>query len=375
MSEVARINLTLPGRDDRCEIRAGRGLLRELPAVLSALAPAHRYAIISDETVAGHWAGPTRRVLEDAGLSADLFTFPAGEANKRPDRWETLAEAMASGGHGRDSAVIALGGGVTGDLAGFVAATFARGIPLIQLPTSLLAMIDASIGGKTGLDLAHGKNLVGAFHQPRAVVADLDFLETLPQEELRGGLAEAVKHGAIADAAYFDWLGRSATSIVERDAESLDRLVADSIRVKTAHVARDVAEAGVRAVLNFGHTVGHAVERLSDYTIPHGEAVAMGMVAEAGIGEVAGVTEPGTEDRIREVLASLGLPTAPPAAQVDAAGLVEAARTDKKARAGATMYVLLSGIGSAARASDGGWTHAVPDAMVTDVLQGLLRTR
>jgi 3-dehydroquinate synthase len=265
---------------------------------------------------------------------------------------------MLAGGVGRDGAVIALGGGVVGDVAGFVAATYMRGVPCIQVPTTLLAMIDASIGGKTGVDVPAGKNLIGAFHPPRLVVVDPLLLRTLPDAELRNGLAEAVKHGAIADAGHFRWLVDQAPVIDRRDAAALGALIRRSVEIKAGVVGRDPHEQGERASLNFGHTAGHALERLTGYTLSHGRAVSIGMVVAARLGETMGVTEPGTCDALREALEAFALPTRLPddVAPVD---LLAAAASDKKARAGAVRFALLRRIGAAAQAPDGSWTFSV----------------
>lgn len=362
-----RLTLTPRVRSATTQIRIGRGLLQRLPKLLMELAPAPAYAVVADSTVAGLYGEGSREALEAAGVQARLFRFPAGEGSKSPARWADLVEGFGEMALGRDGCVVALGGGVTGDLAGFAAATYARGVKLVQVPTSLLAMIDASLGGKTGLDLRAGKNLAGSFHDPAAVVVDPGLLETLPPEELRTGLAEAVKHGAIADAAYLEFLGRSGGAIEALEPDAVDRVIAESVRIKVGVVERDARESGERAILNFGHTIAHAIERITEYAVPHGHAVAMGMVAEARIGERLGVTEGGTADELEEVLRGLRLPVALPS-QIEPAALLQAAGTDKKARDGRARYVLIARIGAAARASDGGWTHAVPDAEVAATL-------
>lgn len=366
--DVARLSLTLPGRVEACEIAIGRGLLSGLPSLLAEYAAAPRYAVISDSTVAPLHGERVATTAATTGSAVDLLTFPAGEASKTTGTWAELVGELARRGMGRDGCVVAVGGGVTGDLAGFVAASFARGIRFVQVPTSLLAMIDASIGGKTGVDLPAGKNLAGAFHQPSLVVIDPEVLQTLPASELRTGLAEAVKHGAVGDREYFHWLVDRAAAISALDPPSLDRLVRGSVRLKAAVVARDALEAGERAVLNFGHTIGHAVELLTSFRIPHGEAVAMGMVAEARIGERAGVTREGTADEVRAAVRAMGLPDVLPGS-LSPDAILEAARTDKKARGGAVRYSLLRSIGTPARADDGGWTVGVEPGVARAALE------
>ncbi|NIP79191.1 MAG: 3-dehydroquinate synthase [Gemmatimonadetes bacterium] len=362
-----RLTLSVEPMGSSTEIVVQRGVLARLPELLEEHAPAPAYAVVSDDTVAGLHGGAVSEALEAAGRVTQLFRFPAGETSKSTDTWARLVESFGEMALGRDGCVVAVGGGVTGDLAGFAAATYARGIPLVQVPTSLLAMIDASIGGKTGVDLRAGKNLAGAFHHPRLVVIDPETLETLPDEELRTGLAEAVKHGVIADADYAASLHRDATGILGREPAAIDRLVAGSVAIKTAVVGRDAQETGERAVLNFGHTIGHGVERATGYAVPHGHAVAMGMVAEARIGEEVGITAVGTSDRIVAILEALRLPTALPT-HLSPDALIRAAGSDKKAREGVVRYALVDRIGLPARDADGSWTHAVPEPAVRAAL-------
>jgi len=265
---------------------------------------------------------------------------------------------------GRDSAVIALGGGVAGDVAGFVAATYLRGIPYVQIPTTLLAMIDSSIGGKAGVDVPAGKNLLGAFHQPRLVVADLDVLGSLAAPQLAAGMAEAVKHGVIADRQYFDALEQEHGAVAAREAGALERVVRRSVEIKAAVVAADEREAGRRAILNFGHTVGHAIEAT-------GEAVAIGMAYEARLAEALGIAEPGTADRVQRLLERYNLPLELPASATEDA-LVAAMQLDKKAREGTVRFALPQAIGR--MFADGtNWTVAAPEDVVRDVLRGAAR--
>ena len=345
-----------------------RGALADIGRIAAASARAHRYAVISDDTVAPLYAGRVRSALGEGRTK--LYTVPAGEEQKTRATWSTLTDAMLADSFGRDTAVVALGGGVIGDLAGFVAATYMRGLPFIQVPTTLLAMIDASIGGKTGVDTLAGKNLVGAFHQPSAVIADLDVLRTLPPEHLRAGLAEAIKHGVIADAAYFDDVAEAAPSIVSgsrQAAAALERVVVRSIAIKADVVRRDEREGGVRKTLNFGHTIGHAIELRSDYRMLHGEAVAVGMVLESRVAERLGVAEPGTSDRVLQAIERSGLPASRPANQTPDE-ILSATRGDKKARGGVVEYALPVRIGAMA-GEDQGWSVAVADDIVLEVLR------
>jgi len=359
-----RIPIPVPPPGDRdYDVVVEPGALARLGELAAEAAPAHRYAIVADSVVAELYGAWARAALEATGRRADIFPFEAGESRKTVATWAALTEALLAAGFGRDSAVVALGGGVTGDVAGFVAATYMRGVPVVQVPTSLLAMVDASVGGKTGVDTPQGKNLIGAFHHPRLVVIDPELLRTLPDGELRSGLAEAVKHGAIADAVYLDWIEANAETLLDRDAEALTSLVRRSVEIKASFVARDPLESGPRKALNFGHTIGHAIEAALDYGIPHGYAVAIGMVAEARAGEAVGITETGTADRLREVLLRLGLPTEPPPG-LDPGRLAELMGRDKKTRAARPNFALIRCPGVVARGPDGAWAHPLEAAAV-----------
>ncbi len=353
--------------DASYDILIGRGLLAQLPSLLKQHCPAPLYAVITDSHVGPKYAEPVITGLRAAGMAAELFTFPAGEWNKTRETWAALSDGLLDAHLGRDGAVIALGGGVVGDVAGFVAATYLRGIPYVQVPTSLLAMIDSSIGGKTGVDVPSGKNLLGAFHQPRLVVADLDALATLPAPQLAAGMAEAVKHGVIADAEYFAGLERDQQPLMAREAGALEQMVKRSVQIKAEVVAADEREVGRRAILNFGHTIGHAIEATSGYGVLHGEAVAIGMALESQLAERAGVAEAGTAARIARLLARYSLPLQlPDAAAVDA--LLEAMRHDKKSRSGELRLALPIRIGTMGVDAKRGWTVAVAESLMRDVL-------
>ena len=372
MSIKHRVAVALPESSSHgYEILVGSGLFGAIGNIRSKFCRSRRYAIVTDDRVAALYALRLCRPLRAAGCRADVFAFHAGEARKTRETWALVSDAMMEAGLGRDSAVVAFGGGVPGDLGGFVAATYMRGLPLVQFPTSLLAMIDSSVGGKTGVDTAAGKNMIGAFHQPRCVVIDPDLLRTLPLEHLRSGLAEAVKHGAIADPEYLDWIEHSAHLLLGGDPDALTRLIIRSVEIKTDIVKRDPREAGPRKLLNFGHTLGHAVESLSGYTLLHGDAVAIGMVEEARLGERIGVTAQGTSARLRRVLNRLGLPASLPL-EYDAAEVIGWTRSDKKARDGRVEYALIEGVGSPA-VRDGRWGAPVADETVASVLAGAVR--
>ena len=333
--------------------------------VQSVAARANRIAVITDSEVGPRYAD---RVRNQLGAKVDVFTIPSGEQHKTRDTWSRLTDDMLARGFGRDSIVVALGGGVVGDLAGFVAATYMRGIPVIQVPTTLLAMVDASVGGKTGVDTPAGKNLVGAFHQPSAVVIDPLVLRTLPPEHMRAGFAEIVKHGVVADANYFE---RASTFVEQwplsgqQGLPELTDIIARSVEIKAAIVARDERESGLRKVLNFGHTIGHAIEAASDFETLHGEAVAIGLVAEARLAERIGVAKTGTARVIERVCRAAGLQTTMPSIPVDT--IIGFTRADKKVRAGRVEYALPKQIGEMAGAEHG-WTVAVEDTVVRETL-------
>lgn len=364
-SASIRVN-PAPAGDAAYDVIVGPGVLARIGEIARVVAPAARYAIIADLTVANLYGDTIRAALSGVAPTV-LFAFPAGETHKTRETWAGITDALLAAGMGRDACVVALGGGVTGDLAGFVAATYMRGLPWIQVPTSLLAMIDASVGGKTGVDVPGGKNLVGAFTQPRAVLADPAVLTTLPADAVREGLAEAIKHGVIADAQYLDWIEANVDVLVATEPEAATRLVRRSVEIKAQVVSRDPHERGERAILNFGHTLAHAIERVSRYAVPHGRAVAAGMVLEARIGEVAGITEAGTADRIARALRAAGLPDRLPE-RLSARDLLEAATSDKKARAARIRWALIARIGAPARGSAGEWTVEVPRETVLAVL-------
>jgi 3-dehydroquinate synthase len=346
-------------------VTIGTGLRQELGNLVAAAAPAHHYAIITDDDVAPHYAPAARAELARHGR-VTVHRMPAGEVHKTRETWGRLTDDLLAAGCGRDTTVVALGGGVVGDVAGFVAATFMRGVPVVQCPTSLLAMIDASVGGKTGVDTAAGKNLVGAFHPPAAVLIDVDTLRTLPEAHRRAGLAEAIKHGAITDAAYFARVESLLPALLAGDSTATIELVARSVEIKAAVVRADEREAGLRKTLNFGHTLGHALEHASGYALLHGEAVAIGMVLEARLAERIGVAARGTAAEIERVAASAGLPTAVPAGLVPTT-ILDATRHDKKARAGAVAFALPARIGAMA-GEERDWAIEVGDSLVLGVL-------
>jgi 3-dehydroquinate synthase len=342
------------------EVEVAPWLLREAGARIVAAAPAHVYAVVSD-TNAGPVAMPN--VLGSLRRSAPAARIlyreiEPGEIHKTRRTWEALTDWLLSERCGRDTTVVALGGGVIGDLAGFVAATFMRGVPFIQVPTTLLAMVDASVGGKVGVDTPLGKNLVGAFHQPATVLIDPTVLQTLPARELRAGFAEVLKHGVVADAGYFATAASIGPALlgsadhVAWHGDDLAALIARSVEIKADVVRSDPLEGGRRRILNFGHTVGHAVEAASRFQLRHGEAVAIGMTIEAGLAERVGVASPGLRATLAEVLSAAGLPTTLPR-DLEVATILDLMVSDKKRSGGTPMFALPARLGEMAGAADG----------------------
>ncbi|MBA8884519.1 3-dehydroquinate synthase [Dokdonella fugitiva] len=329
-------------------IHVGPGLLADTARWREAIRGRH-VLVVSNETVA-----PLYLARVEAGLRGHVhasLVLPDGEAHKTLATCARVFDALAALGANRDATILALGGGVIGDLAGFAAACWMRGIDFVQMPTTLLAMVDSSVGGKTGVNLPAGKNLVGAFHQPRAVIADTSTLATLPEREYRAGLAEVVKYGAIGDAAFFAWLERHADALNARDDAALAEAIAASCRHKAGVVARDEHEQGERALLNFGHTFGHALETATGYgNLLHGEAVAIGMVLAARLSAERGHASHDDACRLARLLAAFGLPTAAPAA--DPERLLALMQLDKKNLGGRLRLILWHGIGAAAIVPD-----------------------
>lgn len=328
----------------RYDVRVAPGLLGGAGEAIQALDGSRRLAVISDETVFGHHGDTLLASLRRAGLKASVHLVPAGESSKCFDQVAALCEALAAVDHDRASMVVALGGGVVGDLAGFVAASFYRGIPCVQIPTTIVAQVDSSVGGKTGINLPQGKNLVGAFHQPSLVLVDPDTLATLPLREFHEGFAEVIKHAAIRDAAMLDELAR-----LDPDNPALPPgLIARNIAIKARIVEADEHEtAGTRALLNFGHTIGHGIEAAVPYgQLLHGEAIALGLRAALFLSERRSDLDPQAARQILELLEHFGLPTRLDPA-IATATIIERMSRDKKFRAGQIRFVLLRAPGDA----------------------------
>jgi 3-dehydroquinate synthase len=339
---VERICIDVPGFPHDATV--GTGLSAYIGSALQRLTVTGTVVIVTDAVVAEAHAPLLLDGLSSAGVEAHVHRVPVGEAAKTIEVVLGIYDALAVAGVGRDGALIAFGGGAVGDVAGFAAATWMRGIRYIHVPTTLLAMVDSSIGGKTAVNLPAGKNLVGAVHQPSGIYCDLDHLTTLPDDEYRAALAEVIKAGVIADRAFFAWLSINLADLLRRDAAILREAVARAIRIKARVVAGDPNETGARAILNYGHTVGHALERAAGYgTLRHGEAVAWGMAVAARLSVMTMSCSAAAMASQDDLLRRVGLLTTPPA--VRHADLIEAMRHDKKARSGKPRWVLLREIG------------------------------
>jgi 3-dehydroquinate synthase len=322
---------------------------------------AKRYVVVADEHVNSLYGEGLLATLRQAGLDAELLTFPRGEASKNLATVGELASRLARLGIDRKDALIALGGGVTGDLTGFLAAVYMRGIPFVQVPTTLLAQVDSSVGGKTGVDIPEGKNLVGAFYQPRAVYIDPRVLLSLPAEEMLNGLAEVIKYGVIYDAPFFEFLATRREAILRRDLDVLAEVIGRCCEIKAAVVAADEREADLRRILNFGHTLGHAVEAASGYALAHGLAVAIGMIAAAELAVAMGLLPRAEAERLRGVVTGYGLPAAIPPG-LEPAAIKGYLKTDKKTVAGRPFFVLPTRIGAVTI------TDKVPDEVIDQVI-------
>lgn len=325
-------------------IRIGDGLLAEVGRHLKNRPVGNRYAIISDDTVSTLYAKQLQNSLAKEGIKYSIFSFPAGEASKNMQTVAMLCGNLAAAGFDRKDAVIALGGGVPGDIAGFVASIYMRGIPFVQVPTTLLSQVDSSVGGKTGVDIPEGKNLVGAFYQPKSVFIDLAVLRTLPEQEFLGGMAEVIKYGVIWDREFFDFLKKNRQAILTRNEETLRQMIARCCEIKAAVVEKDEREGDLRRILNYGHTIGHAIEGASDFTIIHGLAVAMGMAAAADLAVKQDLLSSSDADAIKQLLLDYGMDVNIPR-NLDRPRMLNYLQTDKKVVGGKVFFVLPTSIG------------------------------
>jgi 3-dehydroquinate synthase len=353
------------------DIVIGRGVLASLGARVASLRPGVRTAIVTDRTVAKHWLEPTERSLAEAGIPTSRVIVEEGEVSKTYAGLEKVSEALIAARIERNDLVIALGGGVVGDLAGFAAAILRRGVDFVQVPTSLLAQVDSSVGGKTGINSPQGKNLIGAFHQPVLVIADTSVLDTLSPRQFRAGYAEVAKYGVLGDEALFTWLEANHADIFSGGA-AREHAIATSCRAKAAIVSRDERENGERALLNLGHTFGHALEAATGFSdrLFHGEGVSVGMVLAAEFSAKLGMISEADAARIERHLASVGLPTHlwdiagfTQEGLADADALMALMAQDKKVKRGKLTFILLQAIGRAVVAND------IEPALVRDFLQ------
>ncbi len=347
------------------EIEIGSGILQNAAFLDFCRKQARRLVIVTDSTTAQLYGRKVEAALVDA--QPLLIEIPAGEANKTREIKQLVENQMLAAGCGRDTCILALGGGVVSDLAGFVGATYCRGIPVVYAPTTLLAMVDASVGGKTGVNTPHGKNMIGAFHQPRRVFMDVDCLETLPLSEIDNGMAEMLKHALIRDAKQFTELTANARRNNERhwlleDSKKLVARVAASVQIKKDIVEQDERDVGMRQLLNFGHTIGHAVEQLSSYTIAHGHAVAIGMLVESRLSMLLGFLTEADFLKIQQGLETLRFSLWEPWLR-NVEGMLQVLHLDKKARGGDLHFVLLKGIG-VPQLHETGYTGAVLEESV-----------
>lgn len=326
-------------------IHIGSGILNTLGSLLEGQGYSNKILLVSNPVVAGLYAGTVRESLQKSGFEVIYGEIGDGEIYKTLATAESLYELAFDGRLDRRSPVVALGGGVVGDIAGFVAATYLRGVPLVQVPTTLLAQVDSSVGGKVAVNHPRGKNIIGSFYQPRLVLADCDVLRTLPARQLRSGLAEVIKYGVIRDAKFFAWLEDNMTELIVGNSEALAKAVRESCRIKARVVEEDEMEQGSRVILNFGHTIGHAVETLTGYNaFTHGEAVAIGMAAAARLAQLEGILTPAASRRIINLILAAGLPAEIPAG-LDFDRVMDSMTHDKKVKEGRITFVLPEEIG------------------------------
>jgi 3-dehydroquinate synthase len=345
------------------DVTIERGLLARAGSALRALTPSKKIGIVTDDTVAPHFLAPLKSSLEAAGFAPLSAVVPAGESHKTLATIERILDPFLHARWERSSPIIALGGGVIGDMTGYAAASILRGVPFVQMPTTLLSMVDASVGGKTGVNHAAGKNLIGAFHQPIAVLADVETLKTLPRRDFVSGLAECIKHDVIRDADGFAALEKNIDRALALDLDFLAEFVAHNVSIKARVVEADPFERGERAHLNFGHTFGHGIERAADYRLPHGECVALGMVAAARAATTLGMLNPTERDRIVALIARAGLPIAGLSLSTDE--ILKAMASDKKVADAKLRFVLPDRIGHVVIRND------VPDSVVREAIESL----
>ena len=360
-----------------CELKVGlgersypilieSGLLPKIGKYLAEKKIANRFCIISDSNVAQLYGDTLTQSLSDNNIESELVTFKAGEHSKNLTTFSDLLRFLAQNKFDRKDGIIALGGGVAGDLAGYVAASYMRSIPYIQIPTTLLSQVDSSVGGKTGVDIPEGKNLVGAFYQPKSVYIDTDVLQTLPQNEFIGGMAEVIKYGVIWNAKFFHYLQEKAQKVLQLESEVIAYIIHTCCKIKAEVVAKDEQESNIRRILNYGHTIGHAIEAESDFRIIHGEAVAMGMAAVARIAVQHDILDTAAKDEIIALIRQYGLPTEIPQ-DLNITRIKQYLLSDKKVEAGRVIYVVPQKIGEVKITAD------IEEKFVDKVLRGKIK--
>lgn len=368
MSDMESRTIILKTKEAQCPITVGLGLEKETLSAIKSVNP-ESIAVIAGTKTAMLWGEQVLSLVKKSGVPADLFAFSEGEDNKNQGTVTSLQHALLKKHVGRKTLIIALGGGVTGDIVGYVAATYLRGVPYLQMPTTLLAMVDSSVGGKVGINTPYGKNTVGAFYLPHAVITDMQFLSKLPREHVANGLIEAIKEFFTCDASGLDDAKKINLDDPLATKDVLMKTICRSIEIKVAVTMRDEREENERRILNFGHTIGHALELLSNYTLLHGHAVAYGILVESKISELLGILSAQDSKTVADYLAHFGI-TAEPIQKFSAADIIAATKDDKKVRAKSPHYVLLERIGDVYK-KDGQYAHAVEDAVVERALEAL----
>lgn len=358
--------------DDSYDIEIGFGLEEKLVRDVrnGLLGKRKKLAVITDSNVKDLYAEKLQAMLREAGYSAELFVFEAGEKQKTRKTKEELEDAMLARGYGRDCAVIAVGGGVVTDLAGFLAGTFARGVPFLNYATTLLAAADASVGGKTAVDTPLATNLIGLFNQPEKAYLDIGTWKTLPPRQISSGLAETIKHACIAHKGYFEYLEEHMPRILACDPAACAHIAEENCKIKYEVVVKDERESGLREILNLGHTVGRAIETVSGYRLLHGEAVSIGLVAECHLARRLGYMTGDEVDRVAALLQRAKLPTAIPM-YIDREALVKKLYTDKKVRDGKLRFVLQKGIGSVVEFEPGVFSTPIAEETAREIIMAM----
>ena len=336
------INAKIPLREKNYQIFVGSSILSNLVDFIKKNHNGKKVAVIINDSANRLYGGRISKILES--LNPLFISVPSGESSKSREMKEEIEDNLLDNKFGRDSLIIAIGGGVIGDLAGFIASTLNRGIPIIHVPTTLLAMADSSIGGKTGINTKHGKNLIGTFYQPDAVFADMDFLETLPDDEFKSGLGEIIKQGVIQDKDLFDFLEKHSEEILQRKKDALQHIIKRSIELKKQVFELDSNEMGLRQILNFGHTYGHALEAYNNYRMKHGFAVAQGMIVEARLSAMIESLKENDEKRIKELIKSFGFPPTVNK-DINTQKIIELMSSDKKSKSSKPRFVIIEKIG------------------------------